>query len=151
MEAFLCVCLCFFVSCSVALSSVVLCAPLVGLQFVGQAQLILLQSLGTVVVVVAIGHRHRRRRRRCCRQLLRLGLLVALHVEVHEKAEEDGRIQQQERRNKLGELALVTEESPRCVHNAEHELGLQEGRREWRSDERKKARESMRSQQRAEC
>lgn len=102
-----------------------LCAPLVRLQFVGQAQLILLQRLGTVVVVVAVGHRHRRcRRRRCCRQLLRLGLLVALHVEVHEKAEEDGRIQQEERRNELGELALVTEESTRSVHDAEHELGL---------------------------
>lgn len=102
-----------------------LCTPLVRLQFVGQAQLILLQRLGTVVVVVvAVGHRHRRCRRRCCRQLLRLGLLVALHVEVHEEAEEDGRIQQEERRDELGELALVTEESPRGVHNAEHELSL---------------------------
>lgn len=64
-----------------------LCTPLVRLQFVGQAQLILLQRLGTVVVVVAV--RHRRRRRRCGRQLLRLGLFVALHVEVHEEAEED--------------------------------------------------------------
>lgn len=98
-----------------------MCTPLVGLQFVGQAQLILVQCLGTVVVVVAISHRHRRR---CCCQLLRLGLPVALHVEVHEKAEEDGRIQQEERRDKLGELALVTEESPRGVHNAENELGL---------------------------
>lgn len=97
-----------------------MCTPLVCLQFVGQAQLILLQRLGTVVVAV----RHRRRRRRCCRQLLRLGLLVALHVEVHEEAEEDGRIQQEERRDELGELALVTEESPRGVHNAEHELSL---------------------------
>lgn len=100
------------------------CTPLVRLQFVGQAQLILLQRLGTVVVVVAVGHRRRRCRRRCCRQLLRLGLLVALHVEVHEEAEEDGRIQQEERRDELGELTLVTEESPRGVHNAEHELSL---------------------------
>lgn len=99
-----------------------LCTPLVRLQFVGQAQLILLQRLGTVVIVVAV--RHCRRRRRCCRQLLRLGLLVALHVEVHEEAEEDGRIQQEERRDELGELTLVAEESPRGVHNAEHELSL---------------------------
>lgn len=92
-------------------------ALLVRLQLLRQAQLILLERLGTVVV--AIGHSHRRRR-----QLLRLGLPVALHVEVHEEAEEDGRIQQQQRRNKLGELALVTEKRPRGVHNAEHELRL---------------------------
>lgn len=95
-------------------------ALLVRLQLLRQAQLILLERLGTVVV--AIGHSHRRRRR--YRQLLRLGLPVALHVEVHEEAEEDGRIQQQQRRNKLGELALVTEKRPRGVHNAEHELRL---------------------------
>lgn len=101
------------------------CCILVRLQLLRQAQLILLERLGTVVV--AIGHSHRRRRRRrCrrCRQLLCLGLLVALHVEVHKEAEEDGRIQQQQRRNKLGELALVTEKCPRGVHNAEHELRL---------------------------
>lgn len=101
-----------------------MCCILVRLQLLRQAQLILLERLGTVVVAIGHSHRRRRRRRRRCRQLLCLGLLVALHVEVHEEAKEDGRIQQQQRRNKLGELALVTEKRPRGVHNAEHELRL---------------------------
>lgn len=56
--------------------------------------------------------------------LRRLGLPVALHVEVHEEAEENGGIQQEQGRDELGELALVAEEGAGGVNDAQHELGL---------------------------
>jgi len=78
-----------------------------------------------VVVVVRLAGRGRKLLLLLLQLLLRrLGLPVALHVEVHEEAEENGGIQQEQRRDKLGELALVAEEGADGVEDAQHELGL---------------------------
>lgn len=58
-----------------------------------------------------------------------LQFLVAGHVEVHEEAEEDGGVQQQQRGDELRKLALRTDESAGGVHDAEHKLCLE--LKEW--------------------
>lgn len=62
-------------------------------------------------------------------------LLVVLDVEVHEQNEENGRVQQQQGRDELGEGAVLGQHRPDRVENAQHELGLQVRGGEKRDEE----------------
>lgn len=62
----------------------------------------------------------------CCKGRSVLAFFVGLYVEVHEEAEENRGVEQQQAGNEFGELALLAEEGANGVNDAENELSLKE-------------------------